>query len=432
MATVAAAAAPRAAAAAAADASAEARPRPPRPSEQACRVAVAQMTSTSDPEHNFAVCASLARQAAEAGARVLFLPECFAFIGERQADALRFAQPLSGPLMRRYRRLALRHGLWVSLGGFQERWCPSPSSGDDGEEEEGGRAVGGGLIESDDEETDDGDDDYDDYDDGAKKGEEPAAAAAAAREEQEEKQGAPAEKVFNAHVVVDPRGRIAAVYRKIHLFDVDVPGGPVLLESRTTLPGKRLVVVPGPKHGSGGDDGKGDGDEGGGVGRRCPCGPLGLTTCYDLRFPEMFAALAFGGGSSGSSGPEEQDERARVIAVPSAFTKTTGAAHWELLLRARAVETQCYVVAAAQAGKHNGDASSSTSSSSPPAARESYGDAIVVDPWGEVVARVPQGPLATGLAVADLSWARLAEVRRRMPIAEHREAGRRRWAGGVS
>jgi predicted amidohydrolase len=211
----------------------------------------------------------------------------------------------------------------------------------------------------------------------------------------------PAQKVFNAHVVVDPLGRIAAVYRKIHLFDVDVPNGPVLLESRTTTPGDRLVVVPGGAEE--GDDANSD------TNSNCPCGPLALTTCYDLRFPEMFAALAFGNGQQ-----QQQNRKTRVIAVPSAFTKPTGTAHWELLLRARAVETQCYVVAAAQAGKHN-------------AKRESYGDAMVVDPWGEVAARVEEGPLATGVAFCDLSAEKIEEVRRRMPIAEHREAGRRRW-----
>lgn len=348
------------------------------------------MTSTADPEHNFRVCASLARQAQEGGARMLFLPECFAFVGARQADALSFAQPLTGPLLRRYRALARRHGLWMSLGGFQER-CPLPGERtrqqEDDEAEELRREVAAGA-----------DDD-----------EEAAAASAPAPSAS---RPPPAEKVHNAHLIVDPLGRVRAVYRKIHLFDVDVPDGPVLLESRTTLPGSALVVVPGSSSSSA-EEGEKEADPAAADPPSCPCGPLALTTCYDLRFPEMFAALAF------DRAPPHRD-RPSLIAVPSAFTRPTGLAHWELLLRARAVETQCYVVAAAQAGKHHG----------PEGTRESYGDAMVVDPWGEVVARVAEGPQATGVAFADLSAERLAEVRRRMPIAEHRAAGKSRWVGG--
>ncbi|GFH05871.1 CN hydrolase domain-containing protein, partial [Haematococcus lacustris] len=133
---------------------------------------------------------------------------------------------------------------------------------------------------------------------------------------------------------------------QIHLFDVDVPNGPVLMESRTTAPGDKLVVCPGP----------------GGL-------QLGLTTCYDLRFPELYQRLTWELG-------------AQLIAVPSAFTKITGAAHWEVLLRARAIECQAYVVAAAQAGRHNEK-------------RESWGHAMIVDPWGEVIGRLDD-PLATG------------------------------------
>jgi deaminated glutathione amidase len=351
------------------------------------------MTSSNDPEANYRVCASLAEQAAAGGAKMLFLPECFAFIGLQQQDALSFAQPLSGPLLRRYRRLARRHGLWMSLGGFQERCCwssPDDVAGEEEEEEELMRVLRQPVEEE---------------------------------EEEEEEQRTPlppmppppppARQVFNAHVVVDDSGRVRAVYRKIHLFDVDVPGA-VLMESRTTRPGRELVVVPG----GGGEQEEQEHDEEGLPLPPCPCGPLGLTTCYDLRFPEMFAALAFGRPA------------ARVLCVPSAFTKPTGQAHWEVLLRARAIETQCYVVAAAQAGRHSPGGRG----------RESFGHALVVDPWGEVVARVGQEGeegeeggygQATGVAFADLSAERVAEVRRRMPIAKHRAAGRGRWVGGA-
>jgi len=125
-----------------------------------------------------------------------------------------------------------------------------------------------------------------------------------------------------------------------------------------------------------------------------PFGRLGLTVCYDLRFPELYQILRF-------------KHEAQVLLVPSAFTKVTGEAHWEILLRARAIETQCYVIAAAQAGKHNEK-------------RESYGDSIIIDPWGTVIARLPDR-LSTGFAVADLDLSKVEAVRTRMPISEHRK-----------
>ncbi|KAG2423634.1 hypothetical protein HXX76_015151 [Chlamydomonas incerta] len=282
----------------------------------AVRVAVGQMTACGDQAVNLEVCGRLAQDAAAAGCAALFLPECFAFIGDSPAQSLAAAQPLGGPLMAAYRQLARTHGLWLSLGGFQEVG-PDP------------------------------------------------------------------QHIYNTHVVVDDRGEVAAVYRKIHLFDVDVPNGPLLMESRTTAPGREAVVVD------------------------SPAGRLGLTTCYDLRFPELFAHLAWERG-------------AQVLAVPSAFTVVTGAAHWEVLLRARAIECQAYVVAAAQAGRHN-------------AKRESYGHAIIVDPWGSVIARLSD-PAATGIATAELQLGPgglLAAVRGRMPCRQHRAAGRAAYAPGA-
>ncbi|KAL2896316.1 Nitrilase-like protein 2 [Bienertia sinuspersici] len=155
----------------------------------------------------------------------------------------------------------------------------------------------------------------------------------------------------NTHVIVDDSGKIRNKYRKIHLFDVDVPGGMVYKESSFTEAGQDVVAV------------------------ESPCGRLGLTVCYDLRFPEMYECLRF-------------QHQAQVLLVPSAFTKITGQAHWEILLRARAIENQCYVIAAAQAGKHNEK-------------RESYGDSLIIDPWGTVIGRLPD-KLSTGIAVADL------------------------------
>jgi predicted amidohydrolase len=174
------------------------------------------------------------------------------------------------------------------------------------------------------------------------------------------------EKLSNTCVVVDPRGDLVAVYRKIHLFDVEA-GGHVYRESEAEEPGEEAVVAH-PLDGW----------------------PVGLTVCYDLRFPELFRVLTFAG--------------ARVVTVPAHFTLHTGRDHWEVLLRARAVENQLFVAAAAQVGETL-------------AGRPSYGRSLVADPWGTVLAQAPDEP---GVIVADLSAARLDDVRRRLPALEHR------------
>ncbi|KAF3783113.1 Nitrilase-like protein 2 [Nymphaea thermarum] len=154
-----------------------------------------------------------------------------------------------------------------------------------------------------------------------------------------QEKGADDKHLYNTHVLIDESGHIRNTYRKIHLFDVDVPGGVVYKESNFTTAGNDLVVAD------------------------SPVGRLGLTVCYDLRFPDLYQQLRF-------------QHNAQVLLVPSAFTKVTGEAHWEILLRARAIETQCYVIAATQTGKHSEK-------------RESYGDALIIDPWGTIVARLP-------------------------------------------
>ncbi|KMT17570.1 hypothetical protein BVRB_2g036690 [Beta vulgaris subsp. vulgaris] len=174
----------------------------------------------------------------------------------------------------------------------------------------------------------------------------------------------------NTHVIVDDTGKIRSKYRKIHLFDVDVPGGMVYKESSFTEAGNEVVAVD------------------------SPCGRLGLTVCYDLRFPEVYECLRF-------------QHAAQVLLVPSAFTKITGQAHWEILLRARAIETQCYVIAAAQAGKHNEK-------------RESYGDSVIIDPWGTIVGRLPDKH-STGIAVADIDFSYIDSVRMKMPVDKQRK-----------
>ncbi|KAK1422504.1 hypothetical protein QVD17_25672 [Tagetes erecta] len=174
----------------------------------------------------------------------------------------------------------------------------------------------------------------------------------------------------NTHVLIDDAGNIRSTYKKMHLFDVDVPGGAVYKESSFTEPGKEIVAVD------------------------SPFGRLGLTVCYDLRFPELYQQLRFKHG-------------AQVLLVPSAFTKVTGEAHWEVLLRARAIETQCYVIAAAQGGKHSEK-------------RESFGDTLIIDPWGTVIGRLPDR-VSTGIVVADIDFSLIESVRTKMPISQHRK-----------
>jgi len=173
----------------------------------------------------------------------------------------------------------------------------------------------------------------------------------------------------NASVLFSPDGQRLATYRKIHLFDVAVPGGVTFRESETVVPGTEVVVA------------------------ETPLATLGLTICYDLRFGELFRELVARG--------------ADLIAVPSAFTAATGKAHWEVLLRARAIETQCFVLAPAQWGQHDDGG-----------LRESHGQAMVVDPWGQILAQVPDG---TGFALAEIDLARVARARRAIPVAAHRK-----------
>ncbi|MBV8500502.1 MAG: carbon-nitrogen hydrolase family protein [Paucibacter sp.] len=171
------------------------------------------------------------------------------------------------------------------------------------------------------------------------------------------------DKLRNSCLVFSPEGRAAARYDKIHLFCFD-NGRERYDEGRVLEPGSRAVAVET-------------------AGLRC-----GLSVCYDLRFPELYRAL----------GPCD------LISVPSAFTYTTGEKHWELLLRARAVENQCYVIAAAQGGRHENG-------------RRTWGHSMVVDPWGEMLACVPEGE---GLAVAEFDPQRLRQVREQLPALQHR------------
>lgn len=174
-------------------------------------------------------------------------------------------------------------------------------------------------------------------------------------------------KVANRGFVVDREGEIRARYDKIHLFDVDLPTGESWRESNVYSAGKGVVLVNG-----------------------TPVGKLGLTICYDLRFPGLFARLA------------EAD--ADLIAVPAAFTVPTGRAHWHILLRARAIEAGLFVVAAAQVGRHEDG-------------RQTFGHSLAVDPWGEVLLDMGEEP---GVGFADIDLKRISDVRGRIPALNHR------------
>lgn len=177
---------------------------------------------------------------------------------------------------------------------------------------------------------------------------------------------ADSERLVNRGFLIDAMGAIRARYDKIHLFDVDLPTGEHYRESATYAPGDGAVVSD------------------------TPWGRLGLSICYDLRFPGLYAALSEAG--------------ATILSIPAAFTRPTGAAHWHTLMRARAIEAGAFVIAAAQSGRHEDG-------------RETYGHSLVIDPWGEVLLDMADGP---GHAVLDIDLAAVAETRSRIPALAHR------------
>ena len=174
-------------------------------------------------------------------------------------------------------------------------------------------------------------------------------------------------RAYNTSGLIGPGMGIIGKYRKIHLFDVDIEGEDPIRESEYRRPGQAVVVA------------------------ETSLGPMGLSVCYDLRFPELYRRLA--------------DAGAEVVFVPSVFTVPTGRAHWETLLRARAIENQVYVIAPDQTGRH-------------PASMDAYGHSMIVDPWGKVIAQAGTEP---GLVLADIDLDYLEEVRRRLPALSHRK-----------
>jgi deaminated glutathione amidase len=301
------------------------------------KIAAVQMVSTPEVARNLDAAARGIAQAAAAGAALVVLPEYFCLMGHSERDKLAHAEPPwsagGGPIQHFLSAQARQHGLWLLGGTLPVR--PAPSARTDG-------APGGQGIDH----------------------------ARTDRAATGEAGVGPPERVLNRSLLFGPGGQAAAHYDKIHLFSF-ASGNERYDEGRTLSAGSEPVAAT----------------------LDTPAGPLrlGLSICYDLRFPELYRAL--------------MHPPCDLIAVPAAFTHTTGRAHWELLLRARAVENQCYVVAAAQGGTHENG-------------RRTWGHSLIADPWGEVLACVEIGE---GVAIADIDAARLADVRERLPALAHRQ-----------
>ena len=267
------------------------------------QVAVVQLNSQEEVGPNLDRARRWIGDAAKSGARLVALPENFAFMGEearKRELAERIDDSRPGPILRALLESAVQHDVWVVGGGMPER-------------------------------------------------------------------SEDAARPYNASVLIDPRGKVASVYRKVHLFDVSLTDGTTLRESTATSAGIEAVTA-----------------EVDGV-------RLGMSVCYDVRFPELYRRLV--------------DQGARIVTVPAAFTMTTGKDHWHVLLRARAIEDQVYVLAPAQHGKHA-------------KGRQTYGKSIIVDPWGEVVAQVSEGE---GFATARLDFDYQDRVRTSLPSLMHRK-----------
>lgn len=264
------------------------------------RIALAQMTSTSDFDANLAEAFALIDQAAAGGARMVAFPEVFLYLGGHRGK-LENAADVDGPLVGRFREAARKHEMMILLGSIHEK-IP-------GREDEGEKA-----------------------------------------------------KVHNTSVLIDGAGEILATYRKLKLFDVDLPNLKIR-ESDSIEPGDALPPVV-----------------------DTPIGKVGLTICFDLRFPDLYQHLRRKG--------------AQIVFAPSNFTHATGAAHWETLLRARALESQVYLAAPAQVGQHNEKF-------------RSWGHTAMTDPWGTVTALAPE---KTGLIFAEIDLEYLEQVRRELPM----------------
>ena len=267
--------------------------------------ACVQFTAGPDPEPNLRTVSELIHRARDAGGDFIMTPEASNFIesGRRRREKAR--READEPFLAGMRNVARETGAWLLIGSL--------------------------VID-------------------------PAGEASAPPGET---------RLANRSFLIDPAGVIVARYDKIHMFDIDLPGGESYRESNAYRPGGSSVVA------------------------ETPWGRLGMSVCYDVRFPHLYRALALAG--------------ADFLTVPSVFTVPTGTAHWHALLRARAIENGCFVFAPAQWGEHTGG-------------RRSYGHSVIVDPWGEVLADAGEG---AGAISARIEMARIAEVRRMVPSLKH-------------
>jgi predicted amidohydrolase len=272
-------------------------------SETRFLAACAQLTSRGDVAENLAACVRLATEARERGAKIILYPENFPFMGLGEVEKFAVAESLDE---------GQSGPILEAMRGIAR--------------DNGLWVIGGGMPE----------------------------------------RGPETGKVYNTAIVLDPEGRLVARYRKVHLFDVSIPGGAEFQESKTVAPGGEPVVV------------------------ETPWTRVGLSICYDVRFPELYRRLVGLG--------------ARVVVVPAAFTLHTGKDHWHALLRARAIENQLYVLAAGQYGRHNEK-------------RVCYGHSVIIDPWGTIVAEAPD---REGVIVGEIDLGFQDKVRRELPVLSHR------------
>ncbi|MDO5621781.1 MAG: carbon-nitrogen hydrolase family protein [Paracoccus sp. (in: a-proteobacteria)] len=278
------------------------------------RVALAQLCVSDDMAANLALTQESIAQAAAGGAQLVLTPEATNLLTPETGRLPDLLHPEdSNPTLAGLRQAAARHGIWLAIGSL--------------------------LLRAD-------------------------------------HQAAGQPPFVNRSFLIDPTGRITARYDKIHMFDVDLPGGQSIRESARYQPGDRAVLAQGPGGAS-----------------------LGLTICYDLRFPHLYRSLAQAG--------------AQILLIPAAFHPLTGAAHWHTLLRARAIETGCFVLAAAQTGRHPLRDGASA------APRESYGHALAVDPWGKVLADAGATP---GVMLTDLDLRAVKEARSHIPALDQTRA----------
>ena len=295
------------------------------------KVAALQMTTGPDVTANLDIANALLDEAARKGAKLAVLPENFAFMGLADADKRKVAEVEGkGPIQDFLSRKAREQKMWIIGGTAPVR--PKDE-----------RATGSALAND-----------------------SPASDAVGVNPTNRARNvddGRPSA----ASLVYNDVGQLVARYDKIHLFDVDIPGRTEpYRESANVAPGTTPKVVD------------------------TPVGRVGLSVCYDMRFPELFRRLSQDG--------------AQILSIPSAFTTPTGRAHWETLLRARAIENLCFVIAPAQSGVHA-------------SGRETYGDSMIIDYWGRILARRPRGQ---GVVVHDLDLAAQAKVREEFPALRHR------------